>query len=311
MDSQSTIKDLFLFMYPVVYVVGTLGNMSAFIVFSRKRFENSIFAVYFRILAITDSYTLIYCLNDFSSIKFNKDFQNTSLFVCKTFFYLLFCIGPVSAWILVMVSFDRMLKVKKPTGFRLLKKRSFQFSYCAALLVFNLAYYVPEILFKNPTVFNETEPDSNITILNEYCYYTDPDGIVGWMDLVNSTVIPFTLMIIFSTLTIFYLVRSRSRIATNNQTVLSRRDIKFSVTSIALNICFLVLNSPIVTLNIIWVYINISDAEFEFYNAIASIFFYINFGMLFYINLFFNSIFRDEIMNILKRNEKRNISLMT
>ena len=301
------IKDVFLFMYPLVYIFGTLGNLAAFIIFSRKRFGNSIFAVYFRILAITDSYTLIYCLNDFSTIKFNKDIQNANPIFCKGFFYLLFSISPVSAWILVMVSFDRMLKVKKPTGFTILKKRSFQLSYCAALFVFNSAYYVPEILFKNMISLNETNNDTNITISSETCDYSDPDGIVGWMDLFNSTVFPFSFMIILSSLTVFFLVKSRLRVRNNAENVVRSRDIKFSVTSIALNFSFLVLNLPLVILNILWVYSNFDDVDFEFYNSIVSIFFYINFGMLFYINLFFNSIFRDEIKNIFRRN-KRNLS---
>ena len=309
MISQTTmiIEDVFLFLYPVVYVFGTLGNLSAFIVFSRKRFKNSIFAVYFRILAITDSFTLIYSLNDFSTIKYNKDIQNTNWIICKGFFYLLFSISPVSAWILVMVSLDRMLKVKKPTGFTFLKKRSFQLSYCAALFVFNCAYYVPEILFKNMISLNETNNDTNISVSSETCDYSDPDGIVGWMDLFNSTVFPFSLMIIFSTLTVIFLIKSRlrsKRVKNNAENLLRPRDIKFSVTSIALNFSFLVLNLPLVTLNILWVYSNFDDADFEFYNSIVSLFFYINFGMVFYINLFFNSIFRDEILSILKRNTR-------
>jgi hypothetical protein len=237
------------------------------------------------------------------------DIQETNPFICKFFFYLLFSIGPVSPWLLVMVSLDRMLKVKRPTGFAFLKKRSFQLIYCAAVIVLNFAYYVPQAIFKNITIFNETEADTNMSVITEYCYNSDENEIVGWMDLLNSTVLPFTFMILFSSLTIIFLVKSRRRALKQKERVLSPRDIKFSVTSIAFNVAFLVLNIPIVVLNIIWRYMD--DAEFEFYNTVFSLFFYINFGMLFYINFFFNSIFRDEVFAILGKKKLKNTSQTT
>ena len=46
--------------YPVIVVVGTIGNILAYIIFSRKRFENTIFATYFRFLLIIDTIGLVY-----------------------------------------------------------------------------------------------------------------------------------------------------------------------------------------------------------------------------------------------------------
>ena len=46
--------------YLVLAIVGTCTNILAFVVFSTKKYENTIFSTYFRVLLVVDTTALIF-----------------------------------------------------------------------------------------------------------------------------------------------------------------------------------------------------------------------------------------------------------
>jgi hypothetical protein len=117
------------------------------------------------------------------------------------------------------------------------------------------------------------------------------------MDLINSTIIPFLIMIISTILTVKSVFDSRkkmrqSRNQESSNVASRKRDIKFSITSIALNIIFLILNLPFA------LSAQIPNDLGNFCNFIVVLLLlltYINHGTVFFINMFLNTLFFEEL----------------
>lgn len=81
--------------------------------------------------------------------------------------------------------------------------------------------------------------------------------------------------------------------------IISKKDLKFAITSLSLNGLFLTLNFPICVLNIY-----LSNTNADNFNSFIGMFFvnlyYAYFGVSFYISLLVNSIFRDEFLAMIK-----------
>jgi hypothetical protein len=69
---KTLIINIFISFYPVICLLGVVGNILAFLVFSRKKFENSSFSVYFRFLAVSDTVAVLYSLNNFLKYRFDE-----------------------------------------------------------------------------------------------------------------------------------------------------------------------------------------------------------------------------------------------
>ena len=212
-----------------------------------------------------------------------------------------------------------MLSIRNPTRFLFRKNKIFQITVSVVIILFNIFYYTPVIMGKEYKPRNTTITNYST---NYKCYYNDQiNAINSWMDFFNSTVFPFFFMLLFTTMTIIALFKSRRKqskrkgsIYDNTKATTSatahnakqvtkenvdhakrKRDIKFALTSVALNLCFLVFNLPIVIFNLIMSYYIIRKDDYIFYFSIVDLFYYTNYGSLCYISFAVNSIFKDEM----------------
>jgi hypothetical protein len=121
--------------------------------------------------------------------------------------------------------------------------------------------------------------------------------------LLQQFIIPFILMIFFTFLTAKNLYRSRkinstlsSNSSKSNKTI--NIDRKFTITSVIINILFLLFNLPYFLLFMINKYtnlfINLNDL-FEFLEAFTYLMLYVNLGFTIFINYFVNTMFKQEI----------------
>ena len=302
------IYNIFLISYVIVLIFGLAGNILSFIVFSRKKFKNTLFSIYFRVLNIADVYTILFALVDFLKYKVGYEIEIISAFFCKTTFYSLFAISPISGHILVVIAIDRFITTRCPNRFSIRNKKYFQIILCLFITLYNISYYIPMIIFHEFELISVN--DSNSTKISYACNLNDA-GVTYWMDFFNSTVIPFALMIIFTSLTLKLIFDSRVKLAATRRvrtraaslvqsnSTTKIKDIKFAVTSITLNLCFLVLNFPVVTYSLLSVYMQMDQDLQDFIYVITEFFFYVNAGLLFYINILVNSIFKKELYEML------------
>lgn len=286
---------------PVLLALGLFGNMMSFAVFSRKRMANLSFRNIGRIMAIADIIYLLQLPEDYLTYHLKVNVRNMSVYSCKILRYFNFCLGPIPAWLLVYICYDRALSTVYPGKFLIFKTRSFKVLYVTFIIVFNLIFYVPVMLYHDKIhLKNNTKDDLD-------CYFVEKNKafIVVNMDLINSTIIPFILMTISSALIIHKLVKIRRKISrkkTFKRKNKTRKDIRFSITSILLNFMFFVFNFPICLIQFVPSYLYCLSSLYLFYSSYA-----INF----YIFFFFNSVFRREVMLMLHLKVRENYSEYT
>ena len=175
----------------------------------------------------------------------------------------------------------------------------FQILICLSVLMFNLIYFLPNL---NSSIKERrfTNKETNETILYRYCDIRNSS--LMWMNLFQQDLGPFLLMIIFTTMTLRSLFNSRKR--SNIKNDLSRKkDVKFAITSVVLNVIYLALNTPFCAYRIIYEYVkNRIDPNLDsFLIAITFLFNYTNHITIFFINLSVNSLFRQELISLFKR----------
>lgn len=289
-----TITSILTYFYLVIIAFGIIGNILSFVIFSRKKFQHTIFSTYFRFLSIFDTLAVLFGLVDYVSFHSEISVKEMSLFNCKIIEYFSYITPSVSAWILVVISMDRLISIVRPSLFQIRKKNSFQISVCIFLLFFNLIYYI-QLLFSIiiPYEINEATNETRLwcsVISNEY------GPIFDWLDLFYSTIFPFILMFISTVFSLIFIYISRKN--TNHLNNLSK-DIKFGITSFCLNFLFLLLNFPLQCFYILW---NSIKDNVGYYDEIIdwafSLLFYSNYGILFYISIITNSLFRKELKMI-------------
>jgi len=200
--------------------------------------------------------------------------------------------APISPVLNVYISIERYISIAYPTKKYFLLKNKIQLAYIIVSTLFNLLLYAPNgIYFDLISVENQT-----------VCNYVNLfwQETYGYIDLTNRIIIPSLLMIIFSILIIHTIFTSRSRISSNiraNRTF--RKDVKFSVISIILNISFIVFNLPLSILLFLqnyWLYSYFSLFVFIYYTSFAA-----NFYLIFLAN----SLFREGFYSIFVCENKR------
>jgi hypothetical protein len=294
MNFYTFIQDLMLEIYPIIFILGTLGNFLSFLTLSRKKFKHSIFETYFRIVNFTDTITLLYTICQYMYNKFGINVNALNKILCYYLDYIIYFVPPISAWILVLISFDRMLNINYPNEFITIRNsKKIQYGICLLITITNSIYYLPMRIYKVFDVSINFNNQTNRSEIVSSCVLFD-NGITFWMDLFNSTMIPFGLMITFNLITINKLFNSKIMLYNS----IGKREIKFAITSITLNICFFIFMFPLEIFFIITIYVSLSKDVSSFFNIFVIFLYSLNFGIMFYVNIFVNSIFRKEFLKM-------------
>jgi hypothetical protein len=306
-EERYNYKRGFNYSYLVVSFVGTLANILAFIVFSRKKFENTVFATYFRALLIIDTIGLLYlAIGKFLYFEFNINLRNLNAVLCKITMPCAYSIPSISAYLTVIISFDRWLTIAKPTVLLIRKKRKFQIHVCIIIIFVNLIYN-GQLFFS----YLDINPIDNEILIQ--CLIPN-EKLLSTMDLINNTILPFILMILFTSLTINAVFVSRRKIrhaAMNASSSLPssfdlsrKRDIKFAITAILLNIIFLLLNGPFTSSYFIFNNFLNRYGQIDFVRAILLLS-YMNHASVFFINLAVNTQFKEELFSLYLETKQR------
>ena len=301
MSALIFIKNMIVYSFPLITLIGLITNTISFVIFSGKKFQNSIFSTYFRFLLLFHTLNLISPSNKLLEWNFDFYFSQLSNFSCKIRYWFFYVNFAIAAWFQVIISIDRYLAISLPTKFILRKKFQFQIITSFIIIGFNCCMYIPSLMYYLK-INNESSPIINQTTKSNYkC--TSPGIWADFMDLFQSTVLPFCLMILFTLLTIRTVFKSR-RSSTNSSlsSVNKSKDIKFAFTSILTNIIFILFNLPVFLVDLINDYTKVTDGLFDVYlvfNAISYFVYYSNNFLTFFINYYVNSMFKKELLIVL------------
>ena len=168
------------------------------------------------------------------------------------------------------------------------------------MLFYNLFFWSP-ILFIYNINYNQNETNKTIDVNDQREECKSSTNLLHYIDLVNTTIVPFFIMILSTIITLREVFRSRNKSSFNTST--KTRDIKFAITSISLNVLFLIFNLPTTLYNIIR--FNLISHNLIQLNSIISpiiyLVFHLNYATLFYVNLIVNSLFRKEFLNMINQ----------
>lgn len=269
----SVLEQYFYFSSLIILIVGIPGNALMFFMYtSRARLRTLSFSLYFRVIALVDLFITLNWIKVFIRYRYGGYYiEDTSVLVCKLVSYTIYSAGPISSWHLAAISIDRLVAIMYPRRFLFLFKRSFQMLVSVAIFALNMIYYLPilidfDLVQLNIDTSNQTtDLQLGTNSSQPIIYQCRMDfHLLYWLDMVNSCTLPFLFMIVITSITIRFMVKTRCRtsmvavvvvcggsgagvggVRTGSSSSGSlSRDAKFSLTSISLNVLFLVLNLP-------------------------------------------------------------------
>ena len=268
-----------------MFVFGTFSNLIVFLVYIRKQLKKNP-RNFFCILALNDILALFSSLS-FNFANFGINFLFSSLFTCQFFHFIGYFFPAISTWLLMLINIERLVSFRY-NKITWLFRFKFQativfFVYIWNLIVCSFIFYYTQI-----TVQKSTGNSSKF-----YCEFDSFEStiILSSLDLINSTLFPFLIMIICSSNIINWLRKNRKRVVKNKAK--QQRDRRFSTIIVCLSISFFVFNFPICVYN----YIPTFDPIITF---LISDFYYFQYIFNIFVYIFLNSQFRDEMLIMLK-----------
>ena len=224
---------------------------------------------------------------------FNYDTTTINSLGCKIFSYFNYALDAISPWCLVYISVEKFVSIAVPTRRLMLRKLKVQIYFFILLCLFNIVYHLNVPFFSDISSYNN----------DSFCFLIDLESqiIVSFMDLVNYILLPFFLMIIFSSLLIAFIFKSRRRVFLNNSVREKKRlkqDIKFSIISLSMNLLFVIMNMPL-TIDLFLQY----NDHFDVYTMLNYIY-YASYSCRFYVFLT-NALIRRELFYIFSKNNNR------
>jgi hypothetical protein len=220
---------------------------------------------------------------------FNYDTTTINSLGCKIFSYFNYALDAISPWCLVYISVEKFVSIAVPTRRLMLRKLKVQIYFFVLLCLFNIVYHL------NVPFFSDISSYKN----DSFCFLIDLESqiIVSFMDLVNYILLPFFLMIIFSSLLIAFIFKSRRRVLLNNSVREKKRlkkDIKFSISLLSMNLLFTLLNLPLEIANFLPVSI-----DNDIYVSLSYLF-NLSSAVNFYLALSTNSLIRKEFLSLIE-----------
>jgi len=294
-------ETVFLVISILMLFIGLTGNTFSFAVFTTKKMQKILTHNVYRVLAIVDSFYLVLRITQNFVSNNDAALKNISYLNCKLFSFINPAFGPISGWLLVYISLERFVSISLPR-FKFLQKKYVETSIVLAIFFYNILLYIPFEIYTS--YMNKTIENSNKTKF--LCRFKDKntEQVLLTIDLINLSLLPFGLMFILSIMLIYTIFKSRKRLTgLNNQQENARliKYIKFAVTSIFLNISFILLNLP-------FAFGNLSRDFLPYLYIVYSTNIYLfSYCINFYIFLATNSIFKKSFFNIFRKFRQKTI----
>ena len=233
LNQERMSKPIYICLGVILLLFGTIGNLITCVIGVRKKMRQTSIGIYMSSLAIIDTLWLYMRIipQILIFLEGNKVFQTT--FECKMFPFFLIYVDYLTAWLRLCFTLERMVAATLPYVYRLYFSRRVTFIILLACSVFLAAA-------NSPVIFSRTSG-------GEFCTYTYPnikwEYILPWIEIVLSTIFPFTGIIVCNSIMIYSLCKARRQ---RQQLTDSQIDIdKITVLCITTTLCFILSTAPI------------------------------------------------------------------
>ena len=283
----------------LTYILPAIGipcNLISVFIFWRliRNKSNMVFLGIFQ--SIFDAILLLLVLLVFrSKYLFGINLVNQGDALCKVVTFLRRYIYIASSWMLVLITFDRVIFVlyRYEGRFKFMKNKLILTALIFALLVILALFNVPNFLFYSDAKLACVSPE-NIDLVTDI------------VSIIFRTFLPFALMIVSNLAMILKISKSSRNMFKN--TTSSRRELQLTFAVMAFNGFFLFVNIPF-ALYFIFSDVNsysgamdnnpLFKAQYALCNAVTSSFSFFQQTFSFFMYLIFNKLFRAEFFSLI------------
>ena len=175
---------------------------------------------------------------------------------CKIIHFGVILINAIPPFIMVAFSVDKLLSMRT-RSIEILKKKCFQWLVVAGIVLFHIGLYI-----YYPILVKRTEVFPGYFMCDQYTI-----GFINIHQILNileTCILPFVILMITSILTIRLLMKSSQSIERNGKLTKERklRDRKYAITSVTFNILFIVVKLPSAIFFILFAFYNYYDDYF-------------------------------------------------
>jgi hypothetical protein len=296
--------------------IGIVLNLFAIYIFQRPRLNKTTMGFLYTCQALADMFLLIQTIFVArGEMVFKMKIYNRSEFLCSISNFLRRFALHMCAFIYVFITVDRFLCVHYPNRFKFLKKRSYLsliILIIAIFLVFydsiNLVYYLKYTTVTS-VVNNKTVNSTVVSCITSY-EVTIAADIMGPAMRVY---VPTFIMMILNGKLVHFLFLSKKRVKANDQ----KKEIQFAFTVMLMNLMFLFFNLPVSVGFVLYDYNLLTHNPNKDYMAYLSFMLsmtqnvnYCYSVLTFFFNLFFNKIFRQEIVSLIPSRMKESAGII-
>ena len=231
---------------------------------------------------------------------FSIGFSLLNDFTCKIYKYTAHLTATVSKFSLIYILIERYLAIKYPVESNYLRKQSFQLVYQILVTVIGCIYYTPVLVFFK--IQNQTSSDNSTNAAAAAVSFCDPIPdkklTMQLLSFVNEVAIPAVLIVIFSIVLIFKIIKLKSHVSTfftPRENEIFKKDVHLSIMAIVMSFLFIIAFLPLII-------IGYSGQNMSIHIFLACRYFYLlirTFKLYFFLT--FSSLFREAFVSLFQQ----------
>ena len=161
---------LYKYVVPVIYILGNMGNFASFLIFLKKSWKKNVCVFYFKFCLLFNScFVNSAILARIFMYGFGIYLQNSSVLLCKLYFYAFFLFISLSPTILILASIDRLLISSQNVDTRLYSSKRLAYFSISLSTVFWSIFYMHTLIMSN---IQENAPSSFVCSYNTSKLYS-------------------------------------------------------------------------------------------------------------------------------------------
>lgn len=290
---------IFLSIQAFLGLFGITSNILAILVLKRKTINKYPYALYWRIMACSDILILLHTFRHWASFVLDFDLSRLSIFFCKINDYQPFFASCFSTWLLALISFDRLAVVVYPNRFKIFKKRWFQITLVLILMTYSLLINIQLPLFYRLEVRNDT---INSSIPTYICHLPidvlNISSFIALFQIILVNVLINNALLLKIAHFIYFSRGSNNSFVIPMRSFIRNRKVVFSAIWLNISSCLYKMGA-VFGMFIATTYAIDSD-QFQLIHTISVTISIIDNCDLFLINMFFNSMFYEEFLKMIR-----------
>jgi hypothetical protein len=290
--SRITVSNIVFYGTLFMAIPGVFFNIMNMIIYRRGAFTPSM-KFFYTFQSIFDLSSMFLWLIIFFPLRFGVDVNLYSEFGCGLSWYLRRVCGQMSSWAQVLISIDRIFSILFSVRYKAIVGRLYFWTASLGILVVICAACFGNWYYG---IVQINAVSNGQVAVQLGCFAKMYGMLISVQSIVFRTVIPFPVMFGSNLILIYSVYSKKAKIKK-----LSKKELNFAFTIIAMNYAFLLMNTP-VAVNQVLEYIPNSAADhlarLNIYRNVSILIIYAYQAYTFLFYLKFNRIFRNEVLKL-------------